>query len=118
MTKIRDDGLETSDPIVASCFLGCVFGDDGESFLDCVGSLTVEFCDSQENYTVVPYPILIPAATVAEAAKLRLEDIRTAEDGLRFIAIITAIGPKPRSGEKKLLDWLRTHTSKEEQNAN
>ncbi len=98
MTTLRDDGLlETDDPVVAACFLGqridsgyvlCVIRNNGW------GSWSGE----EQAREAGPYPILIPAKTVAEVW----------DDDLRVGSVLCEYGED--YGRMNLTDWLRTHT--------
>lgn len=105
MTRLTDDGyLETSDPVVAACFIGERAWSRNSPELSnpegihwsfemlMAGPLTVLGTDQ----IVYEYPIRIPAQTVAEA--WREEPATTA-----FMVLYT-IGPV------KLHDWLAKHT--------
>ena len=98
MTRLRDDGyLETDDPVVTACFLNrkvrqCL----RKGFIKLLGVYS-EFWDACGVMT--PYPLLIPAATVAEVW----------EAGDVFVnQVLGAIGMYEHP-TYTLGDWLRAH---------
>ncbi len=59
MTTLLDSGyLETDDPVVAACFLGCIVGVARGEFQ------TVTLTNVRINNYYRDYPILIPAAMI------------------------------------------------------
>jgi hypothetical protein len=73
MTRFSDDGyLETDDPVVAACFLGCVvmsprrrrYASDRLPLLS-IGCDQVELQTAGEQSASYLYPILVPAVSVA-----------------------------------------------------
>ena len=110
MTTLRDDGyLSTDDPVVAACFLGR----DVKSEALTVPDGTYRRAPNGEWWGITldgvysdfaiwmcgpySYPILIPAATVAEVA---LPDVN-----YRLYQLITYSVP-----EQRLDNWIHQHT--------
>lgn len=110
MTTLRDDGMmETDDPVVAACFLGCHVHDAGGSGAhDILHQISkdVFFFDEFSCGT-----ILIPAATVAEVCGFNRVTSADLTNAYFHIAIVLA--GRGVNGDSALWDWLRTHTQEQ-----
>ena len=112
MTKLTDDGLETNDPVVKSCFIGhsvmrptlppvTLQSPDG---IDPKALFRLECVCINETH-----PILIPAATVAEVCGFPTSGIMSKEQTLAFTAVIISAGRL----DVEAIAWLDAHTTKE-----
>ena len=107
MTTLLDTGyLETDDPVVAACFLEkmvWVEDPDGEQVERCL--FTLSRCEVCSDYDY-PYPIRIPASTVAE--------VWGDQPGLRLRhgVILAALDESSHDDDihETLLHWIDQHT--------
>lgn len=71
MTKLRDDGyLETDVPVVAACFFGRQI-EDGYTLCVVRADGWDSWSEKEQSRYGSGYPILIPAATVAETLEFK-----------------------------------------------
>ncbi len=113
MTTLRDDGyLETDDPVVAVCFLGkeakFIMWDTREVSSE-LYRINAIMPNGWNNHG---WPLLVPAATVAEVC--RLTKVGEFEVWQHQSKAWTLVANGVDSG--KLASWLRKHT--EEINGN
>lgn len=108
MTRLRDDGyLETDDPVVASCFLEqAVCQGSPSAYTYLLSAVSADTWSEMEW----GYPILIPAATVAEVIKERSES-PVFWDVLMWAVMDTEARESEEAPDmNSLYRWLRTHT--------
>jgi len=117
MTKLRDDGyLETASAVVAACFLRreVLMRRLGTQF-HVATELAAVSDDGVQNWKGAEhcYPILIPAATVAEVC-----GFQRAGNGLWFFegreeVLATLLAWWLKLPQHELYAWLRTHVKEE-----
>ncbi len=105
MTKLRDDGcLETDDPVVAACFLGrrgVIVRTEGGSRMP--ARLDSVAADQTYSHGIPsPYPIRIPAATVAE--------VECGNSGIEPHWLLLCHSVDVTGSQRTLIQWLRKHT--------
>lgn len=113
MTRLLDTGyLETDDPVVAACFIGHDIR-SGWVLHTITLDLTDLWSESEQARLATAYPILIPAAVVAEVCELKKHPMKvehwtevTYPPNLAAIII-------SRKAKSPVYPWLCKHTGED-----